>query len=81
MQNLIETWQINQQMNEFLINDIQEEYFADSPVAKGRSVGEHLAHLHNVRLMWLKAAMPELLPSQKKFEKEQQVSKQFYWKK
>jgi len=28
---------------------------------KGRSVTKTFAHLHNVRLMWLKAAAPELL--------------------
>jgi uncharacterized damage-inducible protein DinB len=41
---------------------------AQSP-AKGRTVGELFAHLHNVRLMWLKAAAPELLKGLQKIEK------------
>ena len=76
MQNLIETWEINQKMNELLINGITEEYFSDRAISKSRSAGEQLTHLHNVRLMWLAAAMPELLPLQKKFEKEESFSKQ-----
>ncbi|MDP4261760.1 MAG: DinB family protein [Bacteroidota bacterium] len=76
MENLIDTWIINQKMNRLLVLDTKEEWFADRSVAKGRSVGEQLAHIHNVRLMWLKVAIPELLSSQKKFEKETPLSKQ-----
>ena len=76
MKNSIETWEINQKMNLFLIEGIKEEYFHDRSVAKGRTVGEQLAHIHNVRLMWIKVAAPELLDSQKKFEKEENISRQ-----
>jgi len=76
MKNLIETWEINQKMNQLLIEGIKEEYFPDRSVAKGRSVGEQLTHIHNVRLMWIKVAAPELLESQKKFEKEETITKQ-----
>ena len=76
MKNLIETWEINQKMNQFLIEGIKEEYFPDKSIAKGRSVGEQLSHIHNVRLMWIKVAAPELLDSQKKFEKEVSIAKQ-----
>ena len=34
-------------------------------------MGEQFAHLHNVRLMWLKAAAPDLLQGLEKIEKEQ----------
>ena len=76
MKNLIETWEINQKMNQLLIEGIKEEYFPDRSVAKGRSVEEQLTHIHNVRLMWIKVAAPELLESQKKFEKEENITKQ-----
>jgi len=65
-----ETWHISQRLNEFLIDAIKEEYFSDTPVSKGRTVGEQLAHLHNVRLMWLKVAAPDLFASQQKLEKD-----------
>jgi uncharacterized damage-inducible protein DinB len=32
-------------------------------------VGEQFAHIHNVRLMWLKSAAPELLANLEKIEK------------
>ena len=76
MKNLIETWEINQKMNQFLIEGIKDEFFPDRSVAKGRTVGEQLAHIHNVRLMWIKVAAPELLDSQRKFEKDENISKQ-----
>ena len=76
MQSLIETWEINQKMNELLVNAVDEKNFSDKSVAKGRSVGEQFAHLHNVRLMWLNASIPEALSSLKKFEKDVPFAKQ-----
>lgn len=75
MDPLIETWLINASMNEYLLKGISDTHLKDIAVSKGRNVGEQFAHIHNVRLMWIKAAMPELLPSQKKFEKENPPSK------
>ena len=75
MKNLLETWEINQKMNQFLIQGIKEEYLSDRPVSKGRSVGEQFTHIHNVRLMWIKVGGPELLDSQKKFENEEGISR------
>src|SRR5215467_6744710 len=76
MQALIETWQINQKMNESLISGIKGSHFLDLSTTKGRNVGEQFAHIHNVRLMWLKVAAPDLLESQKKFEKEEGFTKE-----
>ena len=75
MERLIQTWTINQRMNELLVVDIRDEFMNDTPAAKGRTVGEQLAHIHNVRLMWLKVAAPEMLESQKKIEKTDRISK------
>lgn len=74
-QQLIETWQINNRINLYLLDAIPAEHLEDRMTSKGRSAGEQLAHLHNVRLMWLKAAMPELLEGQVKIEKEQSCDK------
>jgi uncharacterized damage-inducible protein DinB len=66
---LVETWEIHNRINLYLLDAITPESLGDVSPAKGRTVGELFAHLHNVRLMWLQAAAPELLKSLKKIEK------------
>ena len=75
MKQLIETWEINNKIDLYLLNAIEEEHLFSVSLSKGRNVGEHFAHIHNVRLMWLKQAMPELLTSVEKIEKEK-ITKQ-----
>lgn len=75
MDALVETWVISASMNDYLLKGIAESHLADVAASKGRSVGEQFAHIHNVRLMWLKSAMPELLDSQTKIEKEAGITK------
>lgn len=67
---IIETWEIHNRINLYLLNSIKEEHLADISASKGRNVGEHFGHIHNVRIMWLKAADPDLLKGQNKIEKE-----------
>jgi uncharacterized damage-inducible protein DinB len=57
------------------LNAIEEEHLSSISLSKGRTVGEHFAHIHNVRLMWLKEAMPELLTTVEKIEKEKITKK------
>lgn len=68
--SLSETFAINSRINLYLLNAIDESYLNDSSPAKSRTVGEQFAHLHNVRLMWLRAAAPHLVESIGKIEKE-----------
>ena len=70
-QQLLETWQINNRINLYLLEAIPSEHLGDKMTSKGRSAGEQIAHLHNVRLMWLKVSMPEALENVAKIEKEQ----------
>lgn len=70
MKDIIETWEINNRINIYLLNAIPEAHLTDISASKGRTVGEQLAHIHNVRLMWLKEAMPSLLATVQKIEKE-----------
>ncbi|TXJ26810.1 MAG: hypothetical protein E6Q24_10660 [Chitinophagaceae bacterium] len=70
MKQIIETWQINNKINLYLLNSIDEAHLTSIAVSKGRTVAEHFAHMHNVRLMWLKEALPELLVTVEKIEKE-----------
>lgn len=66
---LIETFQINNRINLYLLDAVDEKHLADVPTGtKGRNAGKQFAHLHNVRLMWLKAAAPELLEGLVKLE-------------
>lgn len=69
MNQATDTWQISNRINLYLINAIPEEHFGDQSSSKGRTVGEQLAHIHNVRLMWLQASMPELTKDLSKIEK------------
>jgi len=75
MKELIETWEINNRINLYLLSAIDEKYLPDIAASKGRTVGEQFAHIHNVRLMWLQAAMPELLNGQTKIEMETKLTK------
>lgn len=76
MQNqLIETGHIHNRINLYLAGPIAEAHLADTASSKGRTVGEQFAHIHNVRLMWLKAAAPEPEKGQTKIEKEKITKK------
>lgn len=70
MNPLTETWQIHNRINLYLLESIDEANLNDISASKGRAVGEQFAHMHNVRLMWLKAADPLLLDGLDKIEKD-----------
>jgi uncharacterized damage-inducible protein DinB len=70
MNQIIETWEISNKINLYLLNAIDEAHLSSIALSKGRTVAEHFAHIHNVRLMWLKEAMPELMLTVEKIEKE-----------
>ena len=71
----LETWNIHNRINLYVLEAIGEESLADVSPAKGRTVGELFAHLHNVRLMWLKSAAPDLLKALEKVEKTDTAKK------
>src|SRR5689334_8650864 len=73
--DLTDTWEIHNRINLYLFDSIKEEHLPDVSPSKGRNVGEQFAHMHNVRLMWLKAASPELLATQNKIDKEKITKK------
>ena len=65
---LVETWQIHDRINLYLLDAVDAASLESHSASKGRSVGEQFAHIHNVRLMWLKSAAPDLLASLAKVE-------------
>lgn len=69
IKQIVETWEIHNRINLYLLEAIPEEHLAAIAASKGRNVGEQFAHIHNVRLMWLKSANPDLLNGRHKFEK------------
>jgi uncharacterized damage-inducible protein DinB len=70
MKQIIETWHINNKINLYLLTAIDEVNLSSTALSKGRTVAEQFAHIHNVRLMWLKEAQPELLKTVEKIGKE-----------
>ena len=74
-QKFLETWDIHHRINLYLLDAIEPAHLQDLAASKGRSVGEQFAHLHNVRLMWLKSAAPELLDKLQSFEKAEAGNK------
>jgi uncharacterized damage-inducible protein DinB len=55
--DLMGTWRINERINQYLIDHLCDEAWnAKPPGGKGRTIAAVFAHIHNVRLMWLKAA-------------------------
>jgi uncharacterized damage-inducible protein DinB len=65
---LLETWQIHDRINLYLLDAVDPGSLDSYSASKGRSVGEQFAHIHNVRLMWLKASAPDLLKGLEKVE-------------
>ena len=68
-EQLIETWNIHNRINLYLLDAIPDEAL-DAALPKNRSVRALFAHIHNVRLMWLKSAAPELLTGLDKLDKD-----------
>src|SRR5687768_8685840 len=73
---IIDTWNINNRINLYVLDAIADEHLPAVMVSKGRSVGEQFAHIHNVRLMWIKAAMPERSAGQTKIEKGSAINRE-----
>ena len=74
-ETLIETWQIHNRINFYLLDAVDAAALPSLSASKGRTVAEQFAHIHNVRLMWLKSAAPELLTGLQKIEKENAADK------
>jgi uncharacterized damage-inducible protein DinB len=70
-EQLLESWAIHDRINHYLLTGVPGGALGDVSASKGRSVGEQFAHIHNVRLMWLKASAPDLLEGLEKLEKEE----------
>jgi uncharacterized damage-inducible protein DinB len=54
---LLAAFDTNDNINQYLIENLpREAWRAEPPEGKGRTIAAIVAHIHNVRVMWLKAA-------------------------
>ncbi|MGB8976266.1 MAG: DinB family protein [Terriglobales bacterium] len=54
---LLGAFDTNDRINHYLIDNLPDEAWrAEPPDGKGRDIASIVAHMHNVRVMWLKAA-------------------------
>ena len=67
----LETWEIHNRINLYVLDAVETASLRSLSASKGRNVGEQFAHIHNVRLMWLKASAPDLLKGLAKIESDQ----------
>jgi uncharacterized damage-inducible protein DinB len=68
VEQIIDTWTIHNRINLYILDAIPLEALEGVSASKGRSVAAQFAHIHNVRLMWIKAATPDLLTDLDKIE-------------
>ncbi len=67
-EQVLETWAIHNRINLFMLDAVAPEALG-APVARGRTVGEQFAHMHNVRVMWLETSAPDLVEGLTKVDK------------
>lgn len=57
---LLNAFDTNDKINQYLLENLPAEAWrAEPPDGKGRNIAAIVAHMHNVRVMWLKAAAKE----------------------
>jgi uncharacterized damage-inducible protein DinB len=67
-EQLVETWNIHDRINRYLLAAVPADALDGALGPKHRTVYKLFAHIHNVRLMWLQAAAPELMKGLSKLE-------------
>lgn len=64
-QALLNAFDTNNRINQYLIENLPAEAWRGKPPeGKGRTIAAIVAHMHNVRVMWLKAAKAADIPEQ-----------------
>lgn len=60
---LLNAFETNNRINSYMIENLPSEAWNAKPAA-GRTIAAIAAHMHNVRVMWLKAAKAKEIPNQ-----------------
>jgi uncharacterized damage-inducible protein DinB len=64
-ESLLNAFQTNDRITRYLVENLPKKaWLAKPPDGKGRTIPAIVAHIHNVRLMWLKAVKSESIPEQ-----------------
>lgn len=59
-ESLLNAFDTNDRVNQYMIENLPAEaWTAEPPGGKGRTIAAIAAHMHNVRVMWLKATAKE----------------------
>lgn len=66
---LVDTWHLNNRVNLRLLAHLTDEQLAWMAHSRARSIADQLAHLHNVRILWLEPRLPEAARGLRKIEK------------
>ncbi len=66
---LADTWRLNNRVNLMLLEHLTNEQLAVTPSARARNIADQLAHLHNVRIMWLEVQAPSVAKGLQKVPK------------
>jgi uncharacterized damage-inducible protein DinB len=66
---LLDTWRIHCRINLYMLDAVAAAAWDAPAPAKGRGFAQMFAHTHNVRLMWLQSAAPDLMQGLTKIEK------------
>jgi uncharacterized damage-inducible protein DinB len=74
-ESLITSWRLNNEKNILLLKG-SEEGWLRLRLGKGRTVGEQLAHLHNVRITWTEFVAKSIYDKEFLFPKDAEVSLQ-----
>ncbi len=62
---LLNAFNTNNRINQYLIDNLPSAAWKAKPTdGKGRTIAAVVAHMHNVRVMWLKAAKADEIPAQ-----------------
>jgi uncharacterized damage-inducible protein DinB len=62
---LLNAFNTNNRINQYLIDALEPPVWKAKPAdGKGRTIAAIVAHMHNVRVMWLKAIKAEEVPAQ-----------------
>lgn len=63
VETLLHAYATHDRVTRFLLEGLAEEAWRAQPEG-GRDIADIVAHMHNVRVMWLKAAKAETIPEQ-----------------
>ena len=75
LSDLVEAWRMSNEASLFLLESIPKDFLKDSYTARTRTVAAQFAHVHNVRLRWLRHAAPKVIDNAENFPKGAQPAK------